>query len=451
MLYKTLRFLFSLTVKGYFRSVTVSGRENIPERGPLIFAPNHPSAFMDPILLATAIPRRLHFLARGDIFRSKLASALLGALNMVPVYRRDETPGHEEKNDEVFHRCFDHLVAGRCLMIFPEGSSKTERNLRPLKMGAARIALGAEALHGFSLGVQIIPVGINYSNPHNFRTDVLINFGPPIASGQYAEEHKADERKAVVNLIDKLKTELEKLLVIVQDERLDKLVRHIEQVYRGQLRQGMEPGEKGLRDFQLSKEIVSAVGYHIANDPDRVERFEESLEAYLSGLDELSLRDTQLRASAINLNVVKTMLLFVAGFPLWLYGYATNYIPYRLAGLVSNALPFRDDFVGSVKITVGTLVFLTVYISETILVSRIAGFWWGLTFVVSLYPAGVFTLTYINRYFRAAGTVRYLRMFIQRTDLIAKLKTTRQQLINELETGRKEYLAAREAAELAGR
>lgn len=158
MLFSFLRFLLRLSTKGYFRSIYIKGVEHISDRGPMIIASNHPSAFMDPILLSTNIDRKLFFLTRGDIFKTRFTASLLGMLNMIPVYRKNDSPGPEQRNDVIFQKCFEHLAKGKPILIFPEGTSKTERKLRPIKTGTARIALGAEALHEFKLGVKVIPV-----------------------------------------------------------------------------------------------------------------------------------------------------------------------------------------------------------------------------------------------------------------------------------------------------
>jgi glycerol-3-phosphate O-acyltransferase / dihydroxyacetone phosphate acyltransferase len=443
MLYSVLRFLFRLTVKGYFRSIYVTGKANIPDQGAVIFAPNHPSAFMDPILLSTEIKRKLFFLTRGDFFKTQIAATLFRMINMIPVYRKSETPGHAEKNEMIFQKCFEHLTKKRPLMIFPEGLSKTERRLRPLKTGIARIALGAEHLNDFKLGVKIVPVGINYSDPHNFRSDVFINFGKPIDAAEYKEKFLRDDHEGVAALTDHLKSELEKLLIIVQDERLEKLVSQIERLYRSKLREDMEPADKGLQDFKLSKDIVMAVDYHLMNHPERVELFQAKINAYMNGLKELNLRDMQVRASNINIDVLRSVIYFVAGLPLFLYGYVTNYLPFKLAGIVASAIPMRDDFVGSVKISTGMFIFLIVYIIEAMIVGIYFNIWLAFLFVMSLYPAGVFTLRYIKKYFQGKDTFKYLRMFMRKTDLVAKLKVTRQQLIDELEEGKEEYLLSK--------
>ncbi len=90
-------------------------------------------------------------------------------------------------------------------MIFPEGTSVSERRLRPLKTGAARIALGAEARHGFQLGLQVVPVAINYFDPSTFRSDVLLNVAPPIVVADYAAAYAQDPDAAADQLTEAIR------------------------------------------------------------------------------------------------------------------------------------------------------------------------------------------------------------------------------------------------------
>jgi hypothetical protein len=206
----------------------------------------------------------------------------------------------------------------------------------------------------------------------------------------------------------------------------------------------MGPGDKGYQDFQLSKDIVMALAYHIDNDPQRVAKFQENIKAYMNGLKELDLRDTHMRTSRLNIEVLRSLVYFVMGFPLFLFGYSTNYIPYRLAGWVSSALRLPNDFVGSIKIVAGMFIFLIMYVLEVLVIGRFTNGLWWLLFGVSLYPAGVFTVNYLKKYYRVIDTWKYLRIFIQKSDLVAKLKLTRLKLIDELEVAKNEYLLSKE-------
>lgn len=446
MLYRVLHFLFRLTIKGYFRSVYIKGKENVPATGPVIFAPNHPSAFMDPIILATELRRPIYFLSRGDVFRKKWIAALLHTLHMIPVFRQSE--GDTSGNTEVFRVCFQHLSHGGTLMIFPEGISKTERKLRPIKTGTARIALGAEAENLFSLGVKIIPIGINYSDPHHFQGDVFVNFGKPISIAEYAADYQKNQWQAVEALTARLQSELEKLVVIIENEQLERLISNIERLYRSKLRQTEDPKEKAPADFYLSKDIVRAVEYHLQKDPQRLRDFDARLNSYLATLNRLGIRDSQVRASQLPVNFAGSIALFIFGFPLFFYGFIFNYIPYRLPGAVVKRIPMADDFVGSVQLAGGMFIFVITYMLQGLLVYKLFGGWWALAFVISLYPAGVFAVAYLTKYYRFRGTLKYLHLFIRKSDLIASIKNTRVKLVQELEAGKNEYLLATKAAKV---
>jgi hypothetical protein len=67
---------------------------------------------------------------------------------------------------------------------------------------------------------------------------------------------------------------------------------------------------------------------------------------------------------------------------------------------------------------------------------------WALIFLLSLYPAGLFTLHYLKKYFQGLHRIKYIQLFLRKSDLIAHIKVTREALIDELERGRMEYLDA---------
>ncbi|NQY68695.1 MAG: 1-acyl-sn-glycerol-3-phosphate acyltransferase, partial [Flavobacteriales bacterium] len=145
MLKRLLRVLLRFAVKGYFRSITINNLDRIPAKGPVLFVANHPSAFMDPIVVTIYIDRILHYLARGESFKNPISRFIFSRLNMIPIYRASTSPDEMHKNKAVFQKCYDHLENRGAIIIFPEGVSKTERRLRPIKTGAARITLGVEA------------------------------------------------------------------------------------------------------------------------------------------------------------------------------------------------------------------------------------------------------------------------------------------------------------------
>ena len=102
MLYRFLKFIIGYAVRQYFREVQLHNQDLVPQKGPVIFLPNHRSGFMDPIVVAIFLKRNVHFLARGESFKNPLMAKLLGKLSVIPIYRKEYSPDEVHKNDEIF-------------------------------------------------------------------------------------------------------------------------------------------------------------------------------------------------------------------------------------------------------------------------------------------------------------------------------------------------------------
>ena len=68
LIYKALRVHLKLGLFFFFRKVMVSGMDNIPKNGPVVFVANHQNAILDGVLIASATHRTCNFLTHADIF-----------------------------------------------------------------------------------------------------------------------------------------------------------------------------------------------------------------------------------------------------------------------------------------------------------------------------------------------------------------------------------------------
>ncbi|KAL0084881.1 hypothetical protein J3Q64DRAFT_1640160 [Phycomyces blakesleeanus] len=128
--------------------------------------------------------------------------ALAGCKSNVPCVFKiaphvDQTPVYEEVHN--------YLDNNQCIVIFPEGGSHDRTEMLPLKAGFAVMALGAVAENP-SLDLKIIPVGLNYFHPDQFRSRAVVSYGQPISvSHEDAEMFKRggrDKHEAVMRLLD---------------------------------------------------------------------------------------------------------------------------------------------------------------------------------------------------------------------------------------------------------
>ena len=160
---------------GWFRSVETSGVERVPRRGPALIVANHDGGFVDPVLLAAALPRFPRFLAMATLWRTP-ARPFLALAGAIPVHRGSE--GSTRGNEHAFAACHGALGAGGVVAIFPEGRASDEVRLLPVKTGAARIALGSRSAG--AEGIRIVPVGLIYEDKARARARAYVRVGRPI-------------------------------------------------------------------------------------------------------------------------------------------------------------------------------------------------------------------------------------------------------------------------------
>lgn len=130
----------------------VVGEEKVPKDGPLVVASNH-IRYMDPVLVCMAVPRRLQWMAKKEVFVPPLRRFfyLLGAF---PVDRDKGGRG-------ALRTALAFLGSGWALGIFPEGTHRTGAGVdRAAKSGVAMLATrgGAPILPVF-IGEAPTPLG----------------------------------------------------------------------------------------------------------------------------------------------------------------------------------------------------------------------------------------------------------------------------------------------------
>src|SRR6059058_2724605 len=157
-----LRSLLRMLIRIFFRRIEVTGVERVPAQGPVIFVLNHPNGLIDSAFLLCLAPRRVSFLAKAPLFRMPVIGFFCRAFDAIPVSRRQDAGFDPAQNRQTFGVARAVLASGGAIGVFPEGASHSEAKLRPLKTGAARIALGAAAALSAAPPVRIVPAGLYY-------------------------------------------------------------------------------------------------------------------------------------------------------------------------------------------------------------------------------------------------------------------------------------------------
>jgi 1-acyl-sn-glycerol-3-phosphate acyltransferase len=123
--------------------VEIEHRERVPAAGPVILVANHES-MLDPFLLGLVTPREVRYMAKAELWHSRLLGAAVDALGCFPIER-----GTGDRS--AVGRAVALLDERQVLGIFPQGTCLPYRD-RPWFRGAARLALAT--------GTTIVPVCI---------------------------------------------------------------------------------------------------------------------------------------------------------------------------------------------------------------------------------------------------------------------------------------------------
>ena len=161
--YAFARFILTPIAKVWFR-LKVTGSELVPAEGPVIVAPNHKS-IVDPFFIGLATKRRLHFMAKAELFEGRSARVLAG-LGAYPVRRGTADP-------EALETSRIHLEKGRVIALFPEGTRHRDPEaLRSPRRGAGRLAIESQA--------PIVPSAITGTERFPRPTRIQVAFAPAI-------------------------------------------------------------------------------------------------------------------------------------------------------------------------------------------------------------------------------------------------------------------------------
>ncbi|MGA1836330.1 lysophospholipid acyltransferase family protein [Herbiconiux sp. 11R-BC] len=196
--------MFKSVAKGVVRPVarvlyrpTVTGRENVPRTGPVLFASNHLS-FIDSVAITLMAPRDVRFLAKaeyftGDGMRGRVSKTFFDAIGAIPVDRESNTAAQDslERGREV-------LEEGGAFAIYPEGTRSRDGRLYKGRTGVAWL--------GLTVGCPIVPVALTGTQellPVDARVPrirpVTIQFGEPIDAAAYGEASSARARRKLTD------------------------------------------------------------------------------------------------------------------------------------------------------------------------------------------------------------------------------------------------------------
>jgi len=179
---------------GYFTIFNrreIVGRENIPREGGLLVVSNHISN-LDPPNVGSGLPRRIHFMAKEELFQVPVLRWIIKDLGAFPVKR-----GAGDRQS--IRTSIQLLEDGHCMGIFPEGTRSKSGQLEEAHSGAAFFALKTQA--------QVIPTAVIGS--YKLFRKIKVVYGKPL---DISAERELKGKEAVQAVTQKLMAAIEDLI-----------------------------------------------------------------------------------------------------------------------------------------------------------------------------------------------------------------------------------------------
>lgn len=343
--YRIVRPLARIALKIYFKKIFLTGLDNLPKGKPTIIAANHPTAFLEPCLLACLLPMPLHFMVRGDFFQHPIAKKILESLQMIPMYRKKDIGMKGVKqNFSSLDAVYDLLNENKAILILAEGTTVHEKRLRPIKKGAARMAIGALEKYP-NLDVQIVTIGVNYTDVLQFRSSVMLDIGPAISVASYLQTPDWHRAKVINQLTKSLKQQLHTQVIHIAQQEDEALTEGVLDIIRNEKQYPTFPVQVANRQ-PLIIEIEAANFINNLEEELKIP-LAQATKNYTSALQITQLSDVTVKNNSDY--SLKDRILYLLGYPFYIIGRGLNFLPLFFGKWWSENKVREIEFIAPIK------------------------------------------------------------------------------------------------------
>lgn len=359
--YDVIRYLLRIVFKAFYRKIVVTGLENIPKDKPIIFAPNHQNALMDPLAVIFTNPYQTIFLTRADIFKRPLLLKIFTYFKMLPVYRVRDGVDSLGNNELIFRKCVEILTYKESIALFPEASHNAKMFLLPLKKAVPRIAFQAEVENDFNLDVQIVPVGIYYDNYTNTNSLLNINYGKPISVGAYKAHYYENPQRCLNELRIRLSDAIKPLIVDFELEDDYDVFKKI-----GNLLWESKALKKKYTKFQTFQLTATKLKELKQNEPIAYDALTSNTRAFIK-LQNKEISENSIFHASFAKAILGTFL-FLLSSPIFIFAFINNILYYYLMHKLVLRKIKDQQFHSSVKYVVAGVLLPLIYLIHSLIV-----------------------------------------------------------------------------------
>lgn len=376
----------------FYRRVNVIGAKSIPDKGPVIFTPNHQNALMDALAVLCTKDRQPVFLARADIFQNPIIIKILHFLRILPIFRKRDGGNSVDHNQETFDIIQSVLDHGQAVGIMPEGTHSEIKHLRMLQKGVFRLAMQVQEKHENQPAVKIIPVGLEYSSTSKFRSDITVNYGKAMEMSDYYNLYIENQARAFKVMQDTLSEKMKEGMVDIRNKPFYSEIERVRVFYEKQAVQRLGLNYRKAEDrLHAQQKIIAGMQELSVINTEAMAGLCSQVREYVSILEKYRFHDRIVEQQPCPFtNILGKTLLAALGIPFWLLGVLFNYLPYKVSVLGSRKVK-DPQFISSVRFVLG-LVLYPVYHSILTVFSLIfiPCLWGKIVMISMLIPSGIF-------------------------------------------------------------
>lgn len=431
MLYRILKFLIGKGIDFYYKEIRVKNEERLEKKGAKIIVTNHPNTLMDAWLIGKISKEPVYYMAKATFFNSKFKLWLFQRLGLVPVNRSHESGVEGVSNTDSFEFCYRILEEGKTLLIFPEGNSYNERQLRPLKTGTARIALETVRRNKGELDLEIIPVGYHYSRIERFRSFVLVNVGESIRVNSVWNE-KGDSFETAKELTETIRERLEGLLVGSKYVEYEGLIDDIVYIVSSK---EVRLKKRSLEiNVELVKEVYKNVTEIIENDPEDLVEIEILVNQINRGLKRYFIAsdfiDRRFNSTMFIRQLAQSFIFMLAVLPFFMIGLIHNLVPYLVTKSLVPKLTKDIEYFAPLSILIGLIVFPIFYFLTVFALSYLIEFpfWVGVIYFMIIPLFGVFSFFLYKYVMRIGMKTNFVYLMMTKRSYIMSLRDKKNRL-----------------------
>jgi 1-acyl-sn-glycerol-3-phosphate acyltransferase len=429
MLYRILKLIVGLGIRLYYRETKVKNAHFLKHDGPMIIIANHPNTLMDAWLVGNVCQQPIYYMAKGTFFSSPLKRRILQSLNMIPINRKVDGKIKGISNEDSFAACYKILEEGKTLVIFPEGSSFPERQLRELKSGTARIALEAENRNNGKLNLKVVPMGLFYSEAEKFRSSVLVSVEQGLFVTDYLDAYRENASLAAKKLTEKFRIHLERVLVTTESPEQEKLLEDTFHILWGIERErDVEHEVSFMKRIKDRMEEIQLVQPYLFEE---IQQLVTTIQWQSKKLEiHADFIHRRFRSRLYQMQLTLSILFLFLGLPIFIFGLAHNFIQYKFTDFLVQRMTKYVEYYAALGVLIGFVLYPFVYTLFLLGFNHLFEpvLWLKIVYFISMPVSGILAHTFA-RYLRRTGSKwKYIFLIMNQKDALKELQAVQLQL-----------------------